>query len=108
MAYSTMSKVLFSASMSEAMSIIDAAAARTKETMSELTNVINGSLAWSGDDFKDEEAYTLQLHKEELQEVDAALQNFKCKSYIETSFVEANKWTSLTFEIQPLVLTGMK
>ncbi|KAK6445132.1 hypothetical protein FP744_10001380 [Trichoderma asperellum] len=72
-----MSKVLFSASMPEAMNIIDAAAARTKETMSELTNVINGPLAWSGDDFKDEEAYILQLHKEELQEVDAALQNFK-------------------------------
>lgn len=103
-----MSKVLFSASMPEAMNIIDAAAARTKETMSELTNVINGPLAWSGDDFKDEEAYILQLHKEELQEVDAALQNFKCKRYDGTNFVEANKWTSLTFEIQLYVLMEMK
>lgn len=66
--------------------------------MSELTDVINGPLAWSGDDFKNEAAYTLHLDKEGLQEVDAALQNFKSKRYTETSFVEANKWTLLTFE----------
>ncbi|UKZ69733.1 uncharacterized protein TrAtP1_010737 [Trichoderma atroviride] len=49
----------------------------SKQAMPELTDVINGPLAWSGNDFKSEEAYTLQLHKEELQEVDAALQSFK-------------------------------
>lgn len=66
--------------------------------MSELTEMINGPLVWSGEDFKSEEAYTLQLHKDDLQEVDAALQSFKSKKYIQTSFVEANEWALLTFE----------
>lgn len=83
--------------MPGAMNVIDAAAPRPKQAMSELTDVINGPLAWSGDDFKSEEAYTLQLHKEELQEVDAALQSFKSKRNAEPSFVEANKRASLIF-----------
>ncbi|KAK1237317.1 hypothetical protein MKX08_002942 [Trichoderma sp. CBMAI-0020] len=63
--------------MPEAMNVIDAAALRSKQAMSELTDMINGPLAWSGDDFESEEAYTLRLRTEELQEVDAALQSFK-------------------------------
>lgn len=56
--------------------------------MPEFTGVINGPLAWSGDQFKSEEAYILRLRPEELQEVDAALQSFKSKRYAETCFVE--------------------
>lgn len=82
MTYSTISKVVSPISVPGAMNIIDAAATGPKETMSEPTAVIKGPLTWSGDDFKEKEAYTLQLHKEELQEVDAALQSFKCKRYI--------------------------
>ncbi|KAL7965502.1 Clavaminate synthase-like protein [Trichoderma sp. SZMC 28014] len=77
MAYSTISKTNFSVSMPGAMNVIDAAASRPNQTMSELTGAINGPLAWSGDEFKSEKAYILQLHAEELQEVDAALQSFK-------------------------------
>lgn len=102
MAYSTISKIIFSASMPGAMNVTDAAALRPKQAMTELTDVINGPLAWSGDEYKSEEAYTLQIHTEELQEVDAALQSFKSKRYAETSFVDANKWALLTFEYSSL------
>lgn len=88
MAYSTISKTNFSVSMPGAMNVIDAAASRPNQTMSELTGAINGPLAWSGDEFKSEKAYILQLHAEELQEVDAALQSFKSKRYAKNSFVE--------------------
>lgn len=88
MACSTISKTNFSVSMPGAMNVIGAAAPRPKQTMSELTGVISGPLAWSGDEFKSEEAYILRLRAEDLQEVDAALQSFKSKRYAETSFVE--------------------
>lgn len=88
--------------MPGAMNIVDAAVPRPKQAMSELTDVINGPLAWSGDEFKSEEAYTLEIHTEELQEVDAALQSFKSKGYAETSFVEVNKRALLSFEYSSL------
>jgi hypothetical protein len=67
--------------MLEAVNPIDAATPRPKQTMSKLKDMMKGPQAWSGDDFKDEETYTLKLDKEGLQEVDAALQSFKSKRY---------------------------
>ncbi|EGR44728.1 uncharacterized protein TRIREDRAFT_69791 [Trichoderma reesei QM6a] len=48
--------------------------------MSELQVAIKGPLAWSGADFEDGEAYTLQLHDEDIEEINAALQSFKALS----------------------------
>ncbi|UKZ83942.1 hypothetical protein TrVFT333_011757 [Trichoderma virens FT-333] len=59
------------------ISILDAATAIPKDVMSKLPAVINGPLAWSGADFKNEETYTWHLRREDVEEVDAALQSFK-------------------------------
>lgn len=61
------------------INILDAATAIPKDMMAKLPTAINGPLAWSGADFEDEETYTWQLRGEDVEEIDAALQSFKCK-----------------------------
>ncbi|KAL7784917.1 Clavaminate synthase-like protein [Trichoderma ceciliae] len=78
MACSTISTATLPPSVPETMNIFDATIAGPKDTMMpKLPNFIKGPLAWSGVDFEDEDTYTLHLHKEEVEEVDAALQSFK-------------------------------
>ncbi|KAL7941352.1 hypothetical protein V8C42DRAFT_182904 [Trichoderma barbatum] len=59
------------------MNNLGAATAIPKDMMSKLPTDINGPLAWSGVDFENEETYIVQLQKEDIEEVDAALQSFK-------------------------------
>lgn len=60
--------------------LFDTSNAISKNMMSELQVAIKGPLAWSGADFEDGEAYTLQLHDEDIEEINAALQSFKGKT----------------------------
>lgn len=60
--------------------LFDTSNAISKNMMSELQVAIKGPLAWSGADFEDGEAYTLQLHDEDIEEINAALQSFKALS----------------------------
>ncbi|KAL6879945.1 hypothetical protein HDV57DRAFT_101324 [Trichoderma longibrachiatum] len=57
--------------------MFDTSTGMSKDTMSSLPAAVKGPLAWSGADFEDEMTYTLQLRDEDLEEIDAALQNFK-------------------------------
>ncbi|KAH6603169.1 hypothetical protein Trco_007944 [Trichoderma cornu-damae] len=59
------------------LNTFDTTAAGPKGMMTKLPNFIKGPLAWSGVDFENDDTYTLHLNKEEVEEVDAALQNFK-------------------------------
>jgi hypothetical protein len=99
MAFSTISKPILLPSAPGTVNIFDAATTRSKDIiMSKLPTVIKGPLAWSGVDFEDEGTYILQLHEEDVEEVDAALQSFKSKRPGRISFVETNRWTLLTFD----------
>lgn len=70
---------MISPSTTGPINILDAATVIPKDMMAKLPTAINGPLAWSGADFEDEETYTWQLRGEDVEEIDAALQSFKCK-----------------------------
>ena len=57
--------------------VLDAKGNSDNLLTTEAPGVLAGPLVWSGADFKDNQAYTLQLNKEDIAEIDSALTSFK-------------------------------
>ncbi|PTB63346.1 Clavaminate synthase-like protein [Trichoderma citrinoviride] len=57
--------------------VFDTTTAMPEGMMSKLPAAFKGPLVWSGADFEKEETYTLNLDKNDVGEIDAALQSFK-------------------------------